>query len=219
VLAKEDFNDDKKDAGEIGAGHTVTALYEIVPAGKQLLALNKPVDALKYQPAPAVPPTAPRPRLERAPADGQAELLPRFVPPASPPKPERAPQDAKPYLLAERGVAEVALDAPVATKQKAALSTELLTLKLRYKAADGDASKLLEFPLTDAGAKWEQSSRDFRFAAAVASYGMLLRDSPHKGEATWSSTLELGVEGKGEDASGYRAEFLVLVEKAKALAQ
>jgi Ca-activated chloride channel family protein len=95
-------------------------------------------------------------------------------------------------------------------------SKELLTLKLRYKATDGDTSKLLEFPLTDDGKSYERSSRDFRFAAAVASFGMLLRDSPHKGNANWNSTLELALEGKGEDRSGYRAEFVSLIERAKA---
>lgn len=160
LLAKEDFNDDQKDAGEIGAGHTVTALYEIVPAGKDVPAAAK-VDALKYQSA-----------------------------------------------VAEK---------PETRNQKPETSTELLTLKLRYKAPDGDTSKLLEFPLTDTGATWEKSSRDFRFAAAVAGYGMLLRDSPHKGEATWSSVHELAVEGKGADATGYRAEFISLLAKARAL--
>ena len=160
LLAKEDFRDDQKDAGEIGAGHTVTALYEVVPAGKDLPAPAK-VDALKYQ----------------TPAADKSEI--------------RNP--------------------------KSEISPELLTLKLRYKAPDGDASKLLEFPLTDAGATWEKSTRDFRFAAAVAGYGMLLRDSPHKGAATWSSVHELAVEGQGADATGYRAEFISLLEKAKSL--
>ena len=48
LLNKEDFNDDKKDAGELGSGHTVTALYEIVPAGTKSEFL-KSVDPLKYQ--------------------------------------------------------------------------------------------------------------------------------------------------------------------------
>ena len=98
-----------------------------------------------------------------------------------------------------------------------AATNELLTLKIRYKQPDGDVSKKLEFPLRDEGATWERSSRDFRWAAAVASFGMLLRDSPHKGNATWDTTMELAVEGKGEDRGGYRAEFVGLIEKAKAL--
>ena len=138
MLAKEDFNDDKKDAGEIGAGHTVTALYEVVPAGKELPAPAQ-VDALKYQ--------------SRSPQSEESEI--------------RNP--------------------------KSGISPELLTLKLRYKAPDGDTSKLLEFPLTDTGTTWEKSSRDFRFAAAVAGFGMLLRDSPHKGGATWDSIRELAM--------------------------
>ncbi|MGV3531172.1 MAG: vWA domain-containing protein, partial [Chthoniobacteraceae bacterium] len=159
LLAKEDFNDDKKDAGEIGAGHTVTALYQIVPAG---VAIESPgVDPLKYQP-----------------------------------KPEAAPAPAVPVEGA---------------------SKEMLTLKLRFKQPDDDTSTLREFPLTDAGLTWERSSRDFRFAAAVASFGMLLRDSPHKGSSNWDSTMELAVEGKGEDAGGYRQEFIGLLEKAKSL--
>jgi Ca-activated chloride channel family protein len=160
LLAKEDFNDDKKDAGEIGAGHTVTALYEVVPAGKDVPDAAT-VDALKYQ----------------------------------------APAGEKPGTK----------------NQEPGTSPELLTLKLRYKAPDGDTSKLLAFPLTDTGAPLEKSSRDFRFAAAVAGYGMLLRDSPHKGSATWDSVRKLAIEGKGEDATGYRAEFISLLEKAQSL--
>lgn len=157
LLRKEDFNDDTKDAGEIGAGHTVTALYQVVPAGVAIKTTG--VDELKYQPrSDAATPTPPAPA-----------------------------------------------------------SKEMLTLKLRYKQPDGDTSTLREFPLTDVGLTWERSSRDFRFAAAVASFGMLLRDSPHKGSATWDSTMELAVEGKGEDAGGYRQEFIGLLEKAKAL--
>jgi Ca-activated chloride channel family protein len=166
LLAKEDFNDDKKDAGEIGAGHTVTALYEVVPAGKELPKAAT-VDPLKYQGTSA----------EKSDAAEKSAI--------------RNPQSA--------------------------ISPELLTLKLRYKAPDGDTSKLLEFPLTDTGATFEKSTRDFRFAAAVAGYGMLLRDSPHKGNATWDSIRELAMEGKGDDANGYRAEFVSLLEKAQAL--
>lgn len=160
LLAKEDFNDDKKDAGEIGAGHTVTALYEVVPAGKAAPGVPS-VDPLKYQ------------------TTGSKE--------------------------------------PGTRNQEPGTSAELLTLKLRYKQPDGDTSKLLEFPLTDRGETWEKSSRDFRFAAAVAGFGMLLRESPHKGTATWESVRELAMEGRGEDRSGYRGEFLTLLDKAKAL--
>ncbi|MFA6562031.1 MAG: von Willebrand factor type A domain-containing protein [Verrucomicrobiia bacterium] len=154
LLAKEDFNNDHKDAGEIGAGHTVTALYEIVPAGQPLPV--PAVDPLKYQPAPK---------------------------PAAP----------------------------------AAGSEELLTVKLRYKQPDGDKSALIEETLTDGGKSYGAASRDFKFAAAVAAFGMVLRDSPHKGNATLAGVLELAEESRGPDASGYRTEFLSLVKKAQAL--
>ncbi len=153
ILAAEDFNDDTKDAGEIGAGHTVTALYEIVPAG---VGFDVPgVDPLKYQ----------RPT---------------------------APSDA-------------------------ASSEELFTLKLRYKKPDGDTSKLLAFPITDGGSTLEDASPDFKFAASVAGFGMLLRESEHKGDASFNSVRKLAQQGLGEDGFGYRAEFVKLVQKAKRL--
>jgi hypothetical protein len=99
----------------------------------------------------------------------------------------------------------------------ATVREELLTLKVRYKAPDGDTSKLLDFPLTDRGETWAKSSVDFRFAAAVAGYGMLLRDSSHLGDVTWDSVTKWAEEGVGPDASGYRKEFLGLIEKARAL--
>jgi Ca-activated chloride channel family protein len=167
VLAKEDFNDDKKDAGEIGAGHSVTALYEVVPAGGAMPGATTGVDELKYAP-----------KAASAPVVEKSEV---------------------------RG-------------QRSEVSPEMLTLKLRYKKPDGDVSTKLEFPLTDRGETWEKSSKDFRWAAAVASFGMLLRDSPHKGRTTWDSTLELAHEGKGEDATGYRTECVALIEKARVVA-
>ncbi|MBW2261214.1 MAG: VWA domain-containing protein [Deltaproteobacteria bacterium] len=153
LLAAEDFNDDTKDAGEIGAGHTVTALYEIVPAGQDV---DLPgVDPLKYQ---------------------------------------------KPM-----------------GKTGAAASGELFTLKLRYKMPDGDTSKLIERPVTDIGESWAEASNDFRFAAAVAGFGMLLRDSSFKGTATYASILALAEKALGEDPRGYRKELLGLVSSAKKL--
>ena len=153
MLAKEDFNDDKKDAGEIGAGHTVTALYEIVPAGQPVTLPG--TDPLKYQ-----TPTA-------RPAQGQ--------------------------------------------------SKELMTLKMRYKAPDGDVSKLMEVPVTDGGRSFAQASPETKFASGVAGFGMILRDSPHKGNATLGAVAEWAEEGKGRDEAGYRKEFIELVKKAKSL--
>jgi len=154
ALANEDFNNDAKDAGEIGAGHSVTALYEVVPVGG---AIPTPgVDPLKYQQPPATSST--------------------MVP-----------------------------------------SEELLTVKLRYKQPEGETSHLLEVPYTDRGTSWATASRDFKFAAAVAGFGMILRQSPHRGTATLSGVLELARESGTIDAQGYRSEFLQLVETAQRL--
>jgi Ca-activated chloride channel family protein len=152
VLRHEDFNNDKKDAGDIGAGHTVTALFELVPAGMPIAA---GVDPLKYQ---------------------------------------------KPTNLTE-----------------AAKTGELVTLKLRYKQPDGDKSQLIEHPVTDGGKGYAQASADFKFASAVALFGMLLRESPYHGTATFDAVQELAQEGRGSDLAGYRAEFLQLVAAAKQL--
>ena len=96
-------------------------------------------------------------------------------------------------------------------------SSELLTLKLRYKQPEGNTSKLLEFPATDSGASYGKASADFKFATAVAAFGMVLRDSEYKGSANFEGILELAEEGKGADAGGYRAEFINLVKKARSL--
>jgi Ca-activated chloride channel family protein len=163
LLKKEDFNNDAIDAGEIGAGHTVTALYEIVPAGgpgEDDPAVNvPPVDPLKYR------------------------------------------------SVAAAEQKQVAGD----------LANEWLTLKIRYKEPAGDVSRKLEFPLTDAGGSFADASADFKFAAAVAEFGMILRDSPHKGTGTFASVLTWAGEGTTYDAGGYRGEFASLVRQAQQL--
>ena len=161
MLRTEDFNDDKKDAGEIGAGHTVTALYEIIPPGETVGTAS--VDPLKYQ----------------------------------------------------QPLAGLASD----TAKPQAASDELLTLKLRYKLPDADTSTKLEFPITDRGGSFADATDDFQFAAAVASFGMLLRDSEHKGSSTFDAVLETAQSALGEDPHGYRGEFLELVRTAKELKQ
>jgi autotransporter-associated beta strand protein len=161
LLAKEDFNDDTKDAGEIGAGHSITALYELVPANLPPGATPTPiVDKLKYQP--------------------EAHQL------ASPP--------------------------PV--KTLATATNEALTVKLRYKEPESTTSKLIEVPLNDDARAIEQASPEFKFTAAVAGFGMLLRESSYAGQLTWDVVRNLARAGKGTDALGYRGEFLQLTEKA-----
>jgi Ca-activated chloride channel family protein len=166
MLRTEDFNDDKKDAGEIGAGHTVTALYEIVPPGETVGTAS--VDPLKYQQQPL------------------------------------ANQSPSPQSAGER-------------LGEGPASDELLTLKLRYKLPDADTSTKLEFPITDRGGSFADATDDFQFAAAVASFGMLLRGSEHKGNATFDAALEIAQSALGEDPHGYRGEFLELVRQAKEL--
>jgi len=155
MLKKEDFNDDTKDAGEIGAGHTVTALYEVITADRVEDVEIPDVDKLRYR--------------------------------------------KRPGLTREAG------------------SLEMLNLKLRYKEPDEDTSKLIEQPVMDSFADYSQASDDFKFAASVAAFGMILRGSQHSGNATLDMIEELADEGKGTDAKGYRAEFIELVRKAKNL--
>ena len=164
MLRKEDFNNDKVDAGEIGAGHCVTALYELTPATKA--------------PAPTTRPAATQP-VQAAP-------------------------DVDPLKYQKHEILK---------------SPELLTLKLRYKQPDGDTSTKIEMPVTDRGLSYSKASDDFKFAAAVSQFGMILRNSPHKGTASFDGVVELADEGKGKDEKGYRGEFVEMVKKAKALAK
>ena len=95
----------------------------------------------------------------------------------------------------------------------------MLTVKIRYKQPVGEVSNKLEFPLYDTGARFADATQDFKFASAVAAFGMALRDSPHKGSATLSDIEAWGRAGIGSDAGGYRNEFLGLVERSKSLLQ
>jgi len=196
LLAKEDFNDDKKDAGEIGAGHAVTALYEVIPAG-QALPDRPTVDPLKYRP-PATP-NAEHPRESAIVKSGKSNVLPGG---------NRSEEENRPTPNAQM---------PPSTLNPQS-STELLTVKLRYKAPDGDKSKLIEIPL---GAPeipaFAQASPDFQFAAAVAAFGMKLRGSPTAGDIGWPDIQKIVRANLGEDPGSYRAEFLTLLERAARL--
>jgi Ca-activated chloride channel family protein len=163
LLAASDFNNDRKDGGDMGSGHTVTALFEVVPRGAEINPIGG--DPLRFQPV-----------VERTPA-------------------------------------------PVATPDKtpAANSKELLNLKIRYKDPEGSESKLIEFPLVDRGQQFASASSEFRFAAAVAAFGMILRDSPFKGSATWDLVNSIATNSRGSDRDGYREEFVRLAEKARQL--
>jgi Ca-activated chloride channel family protein len=155
MLAKEDFNNDKKDAGELGSGHTVTALYEVIPAGVESKDLDN-VDDLRYQ-------------------------------------------------------------KPVKKNDATTFAGELMNIKLRYKQPDGDVSKLLQHPVMDSKTSIKQASDNLRFAAAVAQFGMLLRNSAFKGEGGFALVQQLATTASDKDAEGYRKEFLELVKKAQVL--
>ncbi len=157
MLNKEDFNDDTKDAGEMGAGHTVTALYEVVPVGGTGSVPGN-VDDLKYQ-------------------------------------------------------------TTKKTETMTAISyyPDLLTVKLRYKLPDSDKSSKMEVPLIDKGGN--NVSNDFRFAASVAMFGQLLRESDFKGNATYDKVIAMAKTGLENDEQGYRREFVRLAETVKGLSK
>jgi len=150
LLRDQDFNDDTKDAGDIGAGHSVTALYEIVPAGVDVPAAK--VDALKYQ-TPAAPAAS-------------------------------------------------------------AASRELMTVKVRYKAPTGSTSKLLSRAVHADAVAFARASSDTRWAAAIASFGMLLRESPHRGNLSWAQVLAMAKAAVGKDPEGYRRQALEMIRIA-----
>jgi len=152
LLNKEDFNDDKKDAGELGAGHTVTAIYEIIPAGSSELVAS--TDALKYQ--------------------------------ETKPNPE-------------------------------SVSSEVMTIKFRYKEPKESTSKLITHIVLDKKNAFDAAGENCKFSVAVAEFGMLLRDSKFKGNSDFKSIMTMAKNAKGTDDEGYRAEFIKLVEVAELL--
>lgn len=151
ILNKEDFNDDKKDAGDIGSGHTVTALYEIIPADSEEEVSN--VDPLSYQ---------------------QTNVL---------------------------------------------HSKDLMTFKLRYKNPDEDKSTKMIRTIRSNNKGEGKMSINFRLAASVAAFGMLLRDSEHLSNASYDQVLQLAESAKGSDVYGYRQEYISLIKKAQLLAK
>ena len=152
VLAAEDFNDDRKDAGDLGAGHTVTALYEIIPAGVDTDTPIRGLDELRYQ------------RTDER--DSIRE------------------------------------------------SAEMLFVKLRYKDPTGSRSRLLSHAVEDLDVA---PSSDFTFAASVAAFGMVLRDSEYRGDVDLTTVLRWARSAMGRDREGYRREFVRMVESAQHL--
>src|SRR6266540_4150461 len=153
LLRNEDFTDDKKDAGEVGSGHSVTALYEIVPVGVNTDVTIRMPDSLRYQ---------------------------------------------------RRSV-----------QQNSAAGPELLFVKVRYKQPDGDVSRLLSQPVVATAG--QAPSTDFQFQAAVAEFGLLLRNSDFRGKADLSRVIAAARDARGSDPDGYRAEFVRLAEAVRGI--
>lgn len=153
MLKDEDFNNDKKDAGDMGSGQSVTALYEVIPAGEKSDFIEK-VDKPKYQ--------------------------------------------------------EAIVD-------RKANYSELMTIKLRYKDPKDTSSQLIAKSVNKNSLPWEKASDNFRFAAGVAEFGMLLRDSEFKQKAAYSQALQLVKSSVGEDEEGYRHELVSLIKNVSLL--
>lgn len=153
MLSKEDFNNDEKDAGELGSGHTVTALYEVIPVGVESKFIES-VDKLKYSSEP---------------------------------------------------------------KTVASNSSEIMTIKFRYKKPDEDKSRLIEHAVNDQHILLSNASANFRFASAVAAFSMVLRNSEFKQNASYNVAWKLAKDALGDDKEGYRSEFLQLLKRAEGL--
>ena len=154
MLKNEDFADDKKDAGEIGAGHTVTALYEIVPAGED-----------------------------------------------SPARVDSGSEFVETKLKADASSSDTVLKVHLRYKLPKETESETFSVALDRKASD---------PV-------EMPSGDFQFAASVAAYGMLLRDSKFKGDVDWDWVVQSAKSSLGEDRNGYRSEFVKLARQASVM--
>lgn len=155
MLKSEDFNNDKKDAGELGSGHTVTALYEVIPVGVDSEFFK--IDELKYQMT-KVEPSAKR-------------------------------------------------------------SSELMTIKLRYKKPNEDVSALIVHPLIDTNVALANTSENFRWSASVAAFGMLLRESEYVKGFSYDEVVQMAQGARGKDAEGYRIEFINMVKSFGSIAK
>ena len=152
-MAAQDFHNDKKDGGEIGAGHTVTALYEVVPVGAKFE--HKRLPKLKYQ--------------------------------------------------------------TFGVKPRNKKNLDLLTLKVRYKKPESSSSALDEYTVMNKQQTFSQASDDFRFAGAVAAFGMLLKDSKFSGQVKMQDVKKWAEQSLGSDEHGYRAEFVKIIDQAISL--
>jgi Ca-activated chloride channel family protein len=99
--------------------------------------------------------------------------------------------------------------------EAAKMTNELMTVKLRYKKPDADESILIVQGVDDFDTELSDTTNNYRFSAAVAGFGLLLRDSKYKGDITYKSVIDIAQSAKGKDAYGYRDEFIGLVKKCQ----
>ena len=154
LLEPEEFNDDTRLGGDMGVGHSVTALYEVVPTGIKSSLIGR-VDPLKYQ-------------NEKKEIEGKK-------------------------------------------------NNELATIKFRYKDPGSESSRLQEVVVHNEVKELAEVSEDFRFASAVAEYGMLLRGSDFTQQSSFESLIERAKGARGADQEGYRMEFIRLAENSLSL--
>uniref|UniRef100_UPI0035A93195 YfbK domain-containing protein n=1 Tax=uncultured Flavobacterium sp. TaxID=165435 RepID=UPI0035A93195 len=147
-LKTEDFTNDTIDAGELGSGHTVTALYEIIPVGVNSEFAGKTSD-LKYTNA---------------------------------------------------------------QENNTSYNDELATIKFRYKKPDGEKSIELTNVVGNKSIPLNAASKDFKFSAAVAWFGLKLRDSNLIPNKSLNDIKKLAKEGLSNDEEGYKSEFIRLVD-------
>ncbi|WP_343688752.1 von Willebrand factor type A domain-containing protein [Chitinophaga sp.] len=149
LIKTEDFNDDKKDGGEMGAGHTVTALYELAPPEDDHLPYSLKMD--------------------------QSDRMMTYW------------------------------------------NEDALTVNLRYKKPQSNSSRVFSKSMRWNVTNMSRVPDDFKMATAVAAFGMLLRNSEYKGNATYAQVISLAESARGADKDGYRAAFIQLVKKAQLL--
>lgn len=211
ILATEDFDNDKVDAGDIGAGHTVTALYEIVPLGDG------------WGDGPAV-------KRDLGELEHAIALNNSLLSTARLTEEQQIKLAAATQLLVQEHKLATAMNSRLALADNRVKSAPaprgaaqpMLIVNLRYKPVDAPAedgtSRLIEHEVPAAAMAFDQASEDFRFAASVAGLGMALRQSPHFANSGYDWVIDTATDASNHDPHGYRTQFIELAQKARKLA-
>ena len=192
VLRDEDFLDDTRDAGEIGAGHQVTAFYEVVPVGApDADAQEGEVHPLRYG------------------GEGQE---------AGAGAQQAAPMEREGGAAGEGATAEDATAEDAAAEDAAA--DELLYLRVRYKEPGESESRELSQPLAAPAdeALDAEPSRAFRFGSAVVAFGLVLRDDPLT-QPDLAASRQAAEAALGQDPHGDRRQLVEMMRAAETLHQ